>query len=115
MGEEHTDREGGKDPVSGEALGLPELVVDVPVEVVHAPHRVFLEHHIEGALLLHELGDSVVPGGHCPRTLRGPAPLRGPKGSLTYSATQTSHRGPLPQHTLQWARLPRPSHNTFFH
>lgn len=48
-------REGGEDPVSWEALGLVELVVDVTVEVLHAPHRVLLEQHIQGTFLLHEL------------------------------------------------------------
>lgn len=58
-GEALTDREGGEDPVAGEALGLAELVVDVPVELLHAPHRVLLQEHVQGALLLHELGGRV--------------------------------------------------------
>lgn len=51
----HPLREGGEDPVSREAPGLVELVVDVTVEVLHAPHRVLLEQHIQGTFLLHEL------------------------------------------------------------
>lgn len=50
-----TDREGGEDPVSGEALGLSKLVIDVSVEVFHAPHSAFFQQHVQWTLLLHEL------------------------------------------------------------
>ena len=50
-----TDREGGEDPVSGEALGLSKLVIDVSVEVLHAPHSAFFQKHVLWTLLLHEL------------------------------------------------------------
>lgn len=50
-----TDREGGEDPISGEALGLPKLVIDVSVEVLHAPHSALFQQHIQRTLLLHEL------------------------------------------------------------
>lgn len=50
-----TDRKGGEDPISGEPLGLPKLVIDVSVEVFHAPHSALFQQHVQGTLLLHEL------------------------------------------------------------
>lgn len=59
MGEAGRDpgchREGGEDPISGEALGLPKFVIDVSVEVLHGPHGALLQQRVQGALLLHEL------------------------------------------------------------
>ena len=50
-----TDREGGEDPVSGEALGLSKLVIYVSVEMLHAPHSACFQEHVQWTLLLHEL------------------------------------------------------------
>lgn len=46
----------GENPVFGEAMGCPELLINVAVEVLHPPNGLILQLAVQGVLLLHVLG-----------------------------------------------------------
>lgn len=51
-----THCEGAQHPVPGQALGNPQLIVDVGVEALHGPDCVLLHLAVQRVLLLHVLG-----------------------------------------------------------